>query len=243
MPARCTVILAGHTISVHAIASFLFIPLTHPITGLREPVLQPGWSLNYEIFFYLLFSITLALRASWRFFVMTTLLAGLVGLGTMLPSSSVAAFYTNSIILEFLAGMAIAHFGWRLHWVFVPVGFALLAYGVPGNFGARIIWGGIPAAMIVAGALSIEPRLPRLRSLDLLGDASYAIYLTHMVTIVLIVAWTADRPIPNNSLILIAFVGSCAIGIATHIAVERPMLSWFKSRMPIAAPKAAGLQA
>ena len=42
----------------HAIASYLFIPWNNSI-GLAFPILAPGWSLNYEMYFYLLFAILL----------------------------------------------------------------------------------------------------------------------------------------------------------------------------------------
>lgn len=36
----------------HAIASFLFIPWQHPVLAPAYPLVTPGWTLNYEMFFY-----------------------------------------------------------------------------------------------------------------------------------------------------------------------------------------------
>jgi peptidoglycan/LPS O-acetylase OafA/YrhL len=42
----------------HVISSFLFIPSKNSI-GIAMPVIGPGWSLNYEIYFYIIFSLLL----------------------------------------------------------------------------------------------------------------------------------------------------------------------------------------
>ncbi len=41
----------------HILKSYLFIPATHPNLGLVAPVYTLGWTLNYEMFFYLLFGL------------------------------------------------------------------------------------------------------------------------------------------------------------------------------------------
>ena len=48
--------------AVHILKSFLFVPASHPTLGLALPVYTPGWTLNYEMFFYLLFGL-LSVRA------------------------------------------------------------------------------------------------------------------------------------------------------------------------------------
>ena len=48
---------SGRFDSIHVLSSYLFIPTVHPLTGMMEPVLIPGWTLNYEMFFYIIFEI------------------------------------------------------------------------------------------------------------------------------------------------------------------------------------------
>jgi len=65
----------------HAIASYLFIPARHPTTGLFWPLLIPGWSLNYEMLFYAIFAIAIALSGhprARRFLLIAAMLGGLV---------------------------------------------------------------------------------------------------------------------------------------------------------------------
>ncbi|MFT6836251.1 MAG: exopolysaccharide production protein ExoZ, partial [Francisellaceae bacterium] len=46
----------------HIIYSFLFIPYSHPIFGEKYwPVVIPGWTLNYEMYFYFIFFCSLYL--------------------------------------------------------------------------------------------------------------------------------------------------------------------------------------
>ena len=85
----------------------LFIPyesLARP--GEIFPLLVPGWTLNYEMFFYALFALSLLLSSAWRIPVMLSALACLVVAGRVLhPSSPVLSVYTDPRLLEFGFGM------------------------------------------------------------------------------------------------------------------------------------------
>lgn len=90
---------------LHVIQSLLFIPHQSPsFPNQMWPVMVPGWTLNYEMFFYACFALAIG-RFWW-------LVAGFVGLfvaGTIIdPSNAVARFYTNYLILEFVAGAILA---------------------------------------------------------------------------------------------------------------------------------------
>ena len=170
----------------------LFIPWQHPQIGAMLPLLIPGWTLNYEMAFYVMFAASLCIAASrsacgrcWP------CLPGLAALGAAMPLSGILAFYTDPIILEFAAGLLIAK-AWTSG-VTVPVkaasfvtllGFALLLAGSETTL-PRIVAAGIPAFLIVAGAVFSESRykLKPSRTLVLLGDASYSIYLSHVIVL------------------------------------------------------------
>jgi exopolysaccharide production protein ExoZ len=47
----------------HTISSYLFLPNRGPGTMEVWPLLVPGWTLNYEMFFYAVFILALALPA------------------------------------------------------------------------------------------------------------------------------------------------------------------------------------
>ncbi len=230
----------------HVLASFSFIAMESPSTGRVEPVLIPGWTLNYEMFFYLVFGLTLTLRENVRLAVTGIVLAALVALHPLAQRlGPVAAFYTSSIMLEFLAGMAL---GWltakdRLQgnrltgWGLLLAGIVLMIAldgmeGVP-----RLAAMGAPATAIVAGALMLERAggVPRMALPLRLGDASYSLYLSHpLILSALGQAWRkwglADMPGGLAWFAGVAVVITLACGLAVYQLLEQPLLRVLRGR-------------
>lgn len=228
---------------VHAVASFLFIACPHPVTGRIEPVVTPGWTLNHEMFFYLVFGLFLLVRRPVaRLTATIAVLMGLVALGGLLelPGNSVAGFYTSPMILEFGAGVllgALATQGAGLTRIALPWGAAMLAGGLltmalapdardlPG-----VLARGGPATMIVLGLLVIEAHRGLFRStlFHRLGDASYSIYLSHMVTLSASSQFWRLLDLPRDPGGLCLYVVfAVAVGLAgggmLYLFVERPI--------------------
>jgi len=93
----------------HVIASFVFIPYLHPVLDEIYPILVPGWSLNYEAFFYLLFGVALLARKRVVAggLVLSALLA-LVAYGSVFaPTQTQLAYFTQPIMLEFGLGLCV----------------------------------------------------------------------------------------------------------------------------------------
>ena len=241
----------------HFVASMLFIPWQHPQIGAMLPLLIPGWTLNYEMAFYVMFAVSLALPRSIRLWALLALLGGMVGLGAAMPLSGILAFYTDPIILEFAAGLLIAK-AWTSG-VTVPVkaasfvmllGFALLLAGSETTL-PRIVAAGIPAFLIVAGAVFSESRyrLKPSRTLVLLGDASYSIYLSHVIVLPVVAKlWLAsglDGGGPSGMVfVIVAMAASAFAGVVLYKLVERPLLQWLsgKKRGSIRQPAQPGLK-
>lgn len=89
------------------VKSLLFVPyysLSFP--GNVEPLLVPGWSLNYEMFFYALFAGLLLVGRNWRVPVMVGVLSLLTAAGLIWrPTAAALVVYLNPVLLEFGAGM------------------------------------------------------------------------------------------------------------------------------------------
>lgn len=90
----------------HVLMSMLFIPAQHPGGYGIYPLLDVGWTLNFEMLFYLLFAFTVLLRQDCRLWAVATLLylvCYLIG-----PTFDLAGgFYHDDIVFEFLMGIVI----------------------------------------------------------------------------------------------------------------------------------------
>ncbi len=172
--------------------AYLFIPYVNQ-SGVIAPFLTAGWTLSYELFFYAVFALLIAV-APWR---RAALILGtfimLIALRPIIGDTSPSAFrFTSPLLLEFVAGMYLAlSFKW---WekTTAPIATILIGLGIAfGVYAAlelpslpRFIAQGGPSIMIVAGALLLEPIIKdNWRSVRFLGHASYSIYLFHSLFI------------------------------------------------------------
>ena len=85
----------------------------------------------------------------------------------------------------------------------------------------------MPVAVVAAAlAMSASGTDITSRPLLLIGDASYAIYLTHTIAMIWVPSLVAaGLPPPSTSTAaMLAVVGICvAIGIVVHVAIEKPI--------------------
>lgn len=234
----------------HFIASLLFIPALNPAyrdgmgLGVQfTPVLVPGWTLNYEMFFYAVFALFVAARPSARLFgICATLLmltlAGAVGL----LGDGPLRFYGNSIMLEFVFGIGIALLIERRALITPTVALGLMMIAASlliaadlAHAAARVITFGIPAALIVYALCCLELGgvMKNLPLLKWLGDASYSIYLTHIFSLAACrLAFTYLQPqggINELTFIVVGLSVSALIGVLTYRLYERPVMHGLRS--------------
>lgn len=243
----------------HIISSYLFLPYPNP-EGALAPLLALGWTLNYEMQFYLLFGLLL--------FVVPARCLGISIIGALFSISIIGKiidpdpisplhFFTNSIIIEFGMGVALAMAYQRIGKSFANAGAAIVCFAV--GFGlllwlntpplpfdvGRFITAGLPAALIVGAGVLLWPadredRLPGV--LVELGNSSYSLYLSHrFVQRPLQIAFT--QLLPAGAWVGWAYVG-CAVvaaisaGHVVYLLLERPLLRWL--RRPDRAARAGG---
>lgn len=219
---------------LHVVLSLLFIPHADP-RGVPFPVLDVGWTLTYEAFFYLIFAVGLMLDEAERAWFVTLAMTGTVLFGIAVPP-----FYlygANLLLLEFVAGIWLAR-AWRAgrlpgaatSWALIVAGLGAIAVqhlmGFKSDLWRPFFWG-VPALAVAAGALGLERavRLPRWPWLAKLGDASYSIYLSHTITAP-IVAWAIGFQKPWL-LIPLVFALGIITGLATRRFIEEPLLRLF----------------
>lgn len=228
------------------LASILFIPVARS-NGEIRPVLGQGWTLNYEMFFYVAFALAMLLPRRRAFLALTVGLATLVWLGRGLTTADPVLYtWTDGLLIEFLFGLWLG--AARLEGLRVGRG-AAVALALAGA--AAALWldpsrarveapvfvlSGLPAAMLVAAA-GLAPPIGRegvgLRLAHLLGDASYSLYLVHPFVIrvtreiwLRLVGDAAPPWVFIPALVLI----SVLVGIALYRLVERPMTRALQAR-------------
>ena len=88
--------------------SYAFLPTWRP-DGKIKPIFSLGWTLNYEMLFYVVFAMCIW-QARHRALVSVTLILGIaIALHGMVPAqSAVLLSWTDPIMAEFLLGMGIA---------------------------------------------------------------------------------------------------------------------------------------
>ena len=211
----------------HVAASYLFLPARHPVTGVFWPLLIPGWSLNYEMLFYVIFASARVLAPAsraFRFWLIAGLLSAIVLIADLTKSRvDVMNFYASPMIFEFVAGILLGII-WRRRvvrrsplWLTVLLGGFFFLWPGLGLGTAGTMAG---ATLIVAGAVFLPP-LPH-NPLSSLGDASYSLYLTHAITLrALAFLWGGVAPFAGWRVFVVT-------GVAAAILVAFLMYRFFE---------------
>lgn len=219
-------------------ASYLFWPMANA-AGELQPVYSLGWTLNYEMLFYVLFGA--ALLAPGRLVVplVCAALAGLVGAQALAgPLPLPFGFWGQPIVLEFAAGMAVGllrqkglRLDGRLRWLMAAAGIALFV-ATAGHSGAQTSWGAValrgPAALLLVTAAACGRNVTApsalVRSLAVLGDASYALYLVHPFAMrALREVFVRIAPSATGLFIVLALMAATLTALAVYRWFERPM--------------------
>ena len=245
---------------VQLLCSLLFIPYR---TGQGDlfPTLILGWSLNYEMYFYLVFQAALLLvpkRAPLVCGLAILAIAWALAPPGTEPTTVVQQFYGRRLVLEFILGIGAYYVfmaaqrhadAWirrpGLRWLLVGLaaGAAVFLgieeynalFGLP-----RWLVAGLPAFVLVVSLLILD-RIYGLsvksRFVFLMGESSYILYLIHpyLVYGVLRVMLGKGR----ESLTLAGEIGVIAgllvactlVAVLIHVLFERPILSALRRRL------------
>jgi exopolysaccharide production protein ExoZ len=230
------------------VRSILFVPYysttvqgVDSLTPLMRPEVGQGWTLNYEVFFYFIFGLSLYLPRQYRMRSFVTLFLLLTTIGILFrPSGAIPSTYTDSLLLEFVLGVMLGHFLIRrLRRSIKAAGVLLLILAGITSVGIqmfttsslpRVLGYGLPAASVVAAALWLERMqlISRVRTFLLLGDASYSLYLLHgFVLAILRRAWQRYFNInlvgTHIIFVLVSTIAAEAVAIAAFRYAERPV--------------------
>jgi exopolysaccharide production protein ExoZ len=223
---------------VQLLKSLAFIPFARA-DGAMHPTVFVGWTLNYEMAFYVLFAAGMLLPGRYLGLAVTgAVLIAAVAAGLALkPKDPALSFYVQPIVLEFAGGMALGALhprvqvrpAWR--WPALAVGGAAFvvmladAWLFPVD---RALAFGVPAVVIVACAAIVEQTGLRanLGWVQLLGAASYAVYLTHFFCTQVVVKLFEHMDLQGARALAgfpLAFLLVALVGVAAHLRIELPL--------------------
>jgi exopolysaccharide production protein ExoZ len=256
--------LAFHALLVHE--GPRFAPLDEIIASLflvphgSDPVLSVGWTLQHEMVFYLIFALALLFSrpaliiafAAWALVV----LAG-PAIDACVPSAALR-LVASPLNLEFLFGAAVgAAAASGRTFASLPLlwagtcGFAVVFAitsplpELPSTwFRALVV--APPMALVLAGAVGseVQKRLTGPRALARLGDASYSLYLSHLMvlgTVALGARAVHAHGVAMHVVVVIAGYLACVgVALVLYRTVEKPLLESFRTTGPRGrAPNAA----
>ena len=226
---------------IRLIASLFFVPQWHESYPLVAPVLFVGWTLNLEMAFYVIFAGLLSVTARWRLWLLCGLLFSIASARLIIgePTNPALHLYTYSLIAEFGFGALLG--AWYLRQTRKPApqlggewtGIFLIGAGVvllsvsEHLTQARVIHYGAPALFIVSGLLMCEAQIfiRRYRPLEFLGDASYAIYLTHIMVLSISDKLLGAPFGPSHTIAVLVAQTAFAflVGSLVHVFLEKPL--------------------
>jgi len=222
---------------LHVVLSLAFIPHLDPKGG-PFPLLNPGWTLNYEAFFYLVFAACLTVPLRWRAQAVTAIMLAVFLFGARIMTWTYF-FGANAEMLVFVSGVWLAK-AWQAE--ALPgrgTGMTLVALGVviltvltaliyrPAIW-RPLLFGG-PALLIAIGWLAMaadKKGVPAWPWLQKLGDASYAIYLSHTLTAPAVAKLCLHQPWLFIPLDVATGLGG---GLLCHALAEKPLIRWAKA--------------
>jgi exopolysaccharide production protein ExoZ len=236
------------THSYNILASYLLIP-TH-----RPMLLLQGWTLSYELYFYLACFLLLlltpqrlvpALLVFWG----AAIIALKLHIG--LSPNPILQLLISPSVLEFLAGCLLYSI-YRRSRLHPSIGITLLVLAlleltaivattnseavINGPWLRPILYGSF-ATLFLLGALELERTsiIRRLPFFEALGDWSYSIYLSHVLVVNLVARLIATFLPGPAAIFLIAGIGIAAVifvGYLSYTYLERPLITFLYQRTP-----------
>ena len=239
---------------VLVLKSLLFIPSWNEDFQYHLPLLLLGWSLNYEMLFYLVYFIALRISHRHRMLLASLMLVGLSLLHPHVAPQSALAFWSDAYILEFIYGMLLGQLlnssrfieHARLGWGLAMAGFVLYCWAMLPSTGlvseqmaldktVRVLVIGLPSMALVLLTLGCEQSVRRLgprtkASLNFLGELSYPVYIFHIYVMGVLKRLGALElgVVPYVLLVTAATLGVSAV---VFLVYEQPFRTWLAQRL------------
>ncbi|WP_199763579.1 acyltransferase family protein [Vibrio vulnificus] len=209
--------------------SLLFIPYENQF-GAVQPILSVGWSLNYEMLFYVSVGLLMFMNSKKFYLFLPLIFIGAIN------------FHYDVIIFEFLLGTFLFYLynkrcflntclalAFLVASPVVILMFSSLAYG-EGGVSRLLIWG-CGGAMFLYSVLHFENHLtilpkPVFRYLYLMGTVSYTLYLSHWF--VGFVSYRFLDFLPASLQVSMTFLLMLVIAVPLYFILEKPIIGYMK---------------
>ena len=221
-----------------------------------------SWSLTYEIIFYIAFAISIAIGWKWaKYIVPVWILLIIVNYGDTFANVMFVNSLFSNIIIEFLIGCVTGYLfvtnRINVHRtviagmvVFGIAAIAFLLHDRMNRFSLAMtsLIGFTASLTVLYGAMldkSEDIHWRPSRVLVLIGDASYAIYLTHTIYLVYLFDLfgnfidSTSSPLSKTAIIILIFFVSIISGVIIHLLMEKPLLVFLRKKAHAALPDRA----
>ena len=203
-----------------SISSFLFVS---QLLNSSHPIINLGWTLEWEMLFYLIFGLALYFRTLNRIIISIFFMMILI------------VFVSEKLyFFEFFLGVISGYLYIKLKKINQNTGLIILVLGILAllmsvnpnsklvDYDRVLIWG-LPATLIVIGAT--YSKQVKNKFILYLGDASYSIYLLQMLTIpgFYKIITHLNINIDNTFLSIICLLSSIAFGCIFYSYVEKKL--------------------
>lgn len=209
-----------------------------------KPLLAVGWSLIFEVYFYIIFAFALIAKARSAIVILASWTLGTALLCFFIPvdGAPFLALASSPLLFEFMIGCVLAlayRRGIPLSMILLPI--MIMAWITMNLYPAviesvyfRALSCGLLSALLLYTCVRIEENHSAIFPpfICRIGDASYSIYLSHVLVISAI---TRGIVAPNMGMdyhllwILSLLLASILAGIAIHFFIEKPFLKYAHS--------------
>lgn len=237
--------------------SLLFIPHFNAEGNIR-PILGQGWTLNYEMFFYILFAAAMFMALKRGLIALCSVMVLLVVGGAAMtlaghkPADALTLTYTDPLLLLFTGGVCVSYLlrsGTQLSsrvadWLSAGLFISLFVLFLIGRAVPSLEISVIPVALAAACILLIftsaasaigqgakSEHGPLYRGMMRLGDASYSIYLTHTFALTFLFKLDDRLHLGSPVIIPLAAVIAIVLGLVVFKTIEAPLGNWLSGRL------------
>lgn len=215
-------------------------------------LIQNGWTLSYEFYFYMIFSLGIWVGGKSSFFLPAIVLLLLVVSGFVTDSSDLYfTFITNPLLLEFLLGMFIFMYNKCFLFnrftsiVLIASSIAFVVFinslggvaGISEGGGNRVIFYGVPCFLFFLGLMNVESRFILYKKnlfCDLMisiGNSSYSIYLIHPFVLASLSIFLHKIGLSSygSIFVMVLLLSSILIGLICHRFLEKPLTNMIRN--------------